>query len=238
MVMRWGLGKHATGRRCGAGLVALFAFIALGTPDAAAHLFHFQNVSLKETQVSADYQLLVRLIDLGANRFDLAREVYQGRLRERIRRPSEPGLVVKAEYQKAIRAPSLEALAQRAEAKHGVALRERIEAALAARDVEGVKAAFRAFFLTQIADLLEAMEARLEDPTATRAGYAVLRYYFSTAFEFHMITRHRLRYFDARNALGDLEASLGSETFPPDSGAFARYRERLLLVLADAVRME
>lgn len=218
-------------------LAALLAGVAtLGALEAEAHLFHFQNVSLKETQVSADYQLLIRLVDLGANRFDLASEVYRGRLRQRIRRVSEPGFVVKAEYQTAVRGPSLEALARRAEARHGLPLRARIEAALAARDVEKVKAAFRAFFLTQIADLLEAMEGQLESPRVAREVYAVLRDYFSTAFEFHMITRQRLRYFDARNALEDLEASLGSEAFPPNPEAFARYRERLLLVLSDVVR--
>src|SRR5262245_56399659 len=119
--------------------------------EARAHLFH-KLWEPPETQLTRDTRVLLLLLDDPAERFDLARQVYEGHTRVRLKpggfrrwliRPNEPGMVFKADYQLHRWSGSLEAEAGRIDRERGTRLGPRLDAALTDGDRGGVRAALR-----------------------------------------------------------------------------------------------
>jgi hypothetical protein len=103
--------------------------------DAAGHLFH-KTYEPPENQMTRDTRLLQLVLDDPAGRFDLARSVWEGTTRVRVKpggfrkwlvRPSEPGQVFKGDYQIHRWSGSLKTEAARIDRRHGTTLVERIE---------------------------------------------------------------------------------------------------------------
>src|SRR5262245_12346291 len=131
--------------------VALVAPVALAPLPAGAHLFH-KLWEPPETQLTRDTRTLQLLLDDPAERFELARQVYEGETRVRLKpggfrrwliRPNEPGMVFKADYQLHRWSGSLEAEAGRIDRERGTRLGPRLDAALTDGDRGGVRAALR-----------------------------------------------------------------------------------------------
>lgn len=144
-------------------VVAVLVLAAWAPPAARAHLFH-KMYEPPETQMTRDTRLLQLLLDDPSERFELARRVWEGAERVRLKpggfrrwlvRPNEPGLVFKADYQLQRWSSSLEQEAARIDRDHGTGLEARIESALSARDRDGVKAGLRAMYAVLLGELLE-----------------------------------------------------------------------------------
>jgi hypothetical protein len=221
-------------------LVAAFA-----PSDAAGHLFH-KMYEPPENQMTRDTRLLQLVLDDPAERFDLARSVWEGTTRVRVKpggfrkwlvRPGEPGMVFKGDYQLHRWSGSLKAEAARIDQRHGTTLVERIETGLAQRSRDQVKSALRAMYLVLLGELLEAVWARLDDlETAERLYPFALRYY-AVNLQGHLNIRHPAAAAAADAALAAIARALGdSETAaPPAPEVFDRQRARLLRVLGEAV---
>ncbi|MBI1846375.1 MAG: hypothetical protein HY294_05265 [Candidatus Rokubacteria bacterium] len=231
-----------TGRALAAAALVLAVW---APPEARAHLFH-KMYEPPETQMTRDTRLLQLLLDDPSERFELARRVWEGAERVRIKpggfrrwlvRPNEPGMVFKADYQLQRWPGSLKEEAARLDRDHGVGLEARIEAALDARDRDGVKAGLRAMYAVLLGELLESLWQHLDDPaTTTRLFGFVLRYY-TVNLEGHLNMRHPAAATTARASLDALGRALGD----PDTGApaapevFDQQRRRLLRVIGEAV---
>ncbi|MBI3327954.1 MAG: hypothetical protein HYZ81_14790 [Nitrospinae bacterium] len=114
---------------------------------AEAHLFH-KVFEVPDNQLTKDYWVLVQLIEFPNERFDLAAEVYRGEVRVRLKpggfrkwlkRPIEPGMVYKADYQLKRWNGALADEIQRVDRTYGTALQQRIEEGLGTRNAEAVK---------------------------------------------------------------------------------------------------
>lgn len=218
---------------------------ALFPSDAAGHLFH-KMYEPPENQMTRDTRLLQLVLDDPAERFDLARSVWEGTTRVRVKpggfrkwlvRPGEPGMVFKGDYQLHRWSGSLKAEAARIDQRHGTTLVERIETGLAQRSRDQVKSALRAMYLVLLGELLEAVWARLDDlETAERLYPFALRYY-AVNLQGHLNIRHPAAAAAADATLAAIARALGdSETAaPPAPEAFDRQRARLLRVLGEAV---
>ena len=229
---------------------ALTAGVVLGltvlsTTDAGAHLFH-KMYEPPETQMTRDTRLLQLLLDDPSERFELARRVWEGTERVRLKpggfrrwlvRPNEPGMVFKADYQLERWSGSLREEAARIDRDHGTALAARIETALGARDRDGVKAGLRTMYAILLGELLESLWQRLDEaePAARLYGF-VLRYY-TVNLEGYLNVRHPAAATTARAALDVLGRALAD----PETGApsapetFDQQRRRLLRVVGEAV---
>jgi len=217
----------------------------LTTTDAGAHLFH-KMYEPPETQMTRDTRLLQLLLDDPSERFELARRVWEGTERVRLKpggfrrwlvRPNEPGMVFKADYQLQRWSGSLKEEAARIDRDHGTALEARIEAALGARDRDGVNAGLRTMYAIMLGELLESLWQRLDDAeTAARLYGFVLRYY-TVNLEAYLNVRHPAAATTARAALDALGRALADpETgAPPAPETFDQQRRRLLRVVGEAV---
>jgi hypothetical protein len=226
-------------------VAAVLSQATLAPPDAAAHLFH-KTYEPPETQLTRDTRLLQLLLDDPSERFDLARRVWEGTTRVRLKpggfrrwlvRPNEPGMVFKADYQLNRWSASLEEEATRIDGERGTTFAARIEAALAARDRDGVKAALREMYVILIGELLESVWERLDQlETAARLYPFVLRYY-TVNLEGYLNVRHPAAATTARAALDAMARALGDpETgAPPAPEVFDQQRRRLLRVVGEAV---
>jgi hypothetical protein len=232
-------------RTIGPHLGALLLVLIPGAVEG--HLFH-RVFELPDTQLTRDYALLVRLIDYPYERFEVAAQVYRGEQRVRLRpggfrgwlkRPLEPGLVFKAEYQVNRWAGSLEREAQRLDRAYGTTLHRRIEAGLRARDAEAVKAAGREMFAYLIRELFEVLWAHLGEAEAPPRLYAFLGRYFSVGLEAFLNLNHRARYLVLRATLDAVERTLGAADrgVPPAPEAFQQQRARFLGTLGQVVPM-
>lgn len=213
---------------------------------AAAHLFH-KNYEPPENQMTRDTRLLQLLLDDPAERFDLARRVWEGATRVRLKpggfrkwlvRPNEPGMVFKADYQLDRWSGSLRAEAARIDQQHGSTLAARIEAGFGERNRDAVKSALRDMYVVLLTELLESLWTHLDDVvTALRLYPFVLRYY-AVNLEGYLNVRQPVAATAARSALESMARALGDpETgAPPAPEAFDRQRTRFLRVLGDAVR--
>jgi hypothetical protein len=229
----------------GRALVLAALVLATWAPPARAHLFH-KMYEPPETQMTRDTRLIQLLLDDPSERFDLARRVWEGTERVRLKpggfrrwlvRPNEPGMVFKADYQLQRWPGSLKAEAARIDRDHSTQLHARIEAALAARDRDGVKAGLRAMYTVLLGELLESLWQRLDDTeTAERLFGFVLRYY-TVNLEAHLNIRHPASATTARASLDAIGRTLGDpETgAPPAPEAFELQRRRLLRVVGEAV---
>lgn len=199
-----------------------------------AHLFHFANVRSRETQVARDFRLIKELTQWGRKDFELAGKVYRGQLRLRERKLSEPGYLLKADYQLRVRVPPLRTLVQATDERRGTSLDAEIEAALRREDPEGLEVALRKFFFVEIADLLGALERQLADREATETTFGVLADYLFTSYEVFLALNHPRFHREVRDALEHLrEALLRAEPLRPGSpGEFGRWRRRLEGLLA------
>jgi hypothetical protein len=206
----------------------------------AAHLFH-QSWAPPENQLTKDTRILQRLVDDPAGSFTLAREVYEGRTRVRVKsgfrrwlvRPNEPGMVFKAEYQLERWSGSLRSEAERIDRERSTRLHPRIETALAAGDRDGVRAALRALYVVLIEELLEALWARLDDvETASRLS-GFVQAYWSVNLEGYFNVRHPGEGSVARSALDAMSRAIGDQSTgaPPSPEAFDRQRRRFLRIL-------
>jgi hypothetical protein len=227
-------------------LAATVLVVAAWAPlDARAHLFH-KMYEPPETQMTRDTRLLQLLLDDPSERFDLARRVWEGTERVRLKpggfrrwlvRPNEPGMVFKADYQLQRWSGSLKEEAGRIDHDHGTTLEERIDAALDARDRDGVKEGLRAMYAVLLGELLESLWQRLDDPeTAARLFGFALRYY-TVSLEGHMNIRHPAAGTTVRASLDAMSRAIGD----PETGApaapevFDQQRRRLLRVIGEAV---
>src|SRR5262245_50828754 len=111
---------------------------------AEAHLFH-KVFELPDTQLVKDYRVLAQLIEYPYERFDLGASVYRGEMRVRLKpggirkwltRPSEPGMVYKADYQLQRWSGTLAEEVQRLDQAYGMALHRQITAGLDRRRAE------------------------------------------------------------------------------------------------------
>jgi hypothetical protein len=234
----------------GAGRRALLAaglgVVMLAAPPAEAHLFH-PGAEPPETQMTRDTWLLQLLLDDPRERFDLARGVWEGTLRVRLKpggfrrwllRPEEPGMVFKADYQLHRWSGSLREEAARLDGERGTALAPRIEAALAGRDREGVKAGLREMYALLLEELLESLWQRLDRPDAAGRLYPFVNRYYALNLEGYLNIHRPAEAATARAALDAIGRTVGdSETgAPPSPRTFEQQRRRFLRVLGEALR--
>lgn len=230
-------------RRTRVGLMALaFAALLANRPGAAgAHLFH-SVFEPRDNQLTRDYLVVVRLIDFPQEKFPLAEEVYRGQERVRLKpggvrswlhRPSEPGMVFKADYQLHRWAGSLEAECRRLDRAYGTSLHSRIEAALHGRNAEAVKAAFRQMFVYLIRELLNGIDAHLGEPAAAQELYEFASRYFTVAHEAFLNVQDRQSALIVRASLDAAERALGDAArgLPPAPEFFEQQRARVVKTL-------
>ena len=232
-------------RLTGALFLAVVGLTALVPLSADGHLFH-KAYEPPETQMTRDTRLLQLLLDDPSERFDLARRVWEGAERVRLKpggfrrwlvRPNEPGMVVKADYQLVRWSGSLKDEAARIDREHRTAFEPRIEAALARRDRDGVKTALRGMYAVLLAELLESLWQRLDQPqTAERLYGFVLRYY-TVNLEGYLNVRHPAASTTARAALDGMGRALADAEsgVPASPEAFDQQRRRLLRVIGEAI---
>lgn len=213
---------------------ALAALVLTSAGAADAHLFHFANVQSRETQVARDFRLIKELTQWGTKDFLLAAQVYRGELRPREQKPSEPGYLLKADYQRRPTSPPLKALVQAMDRRRGTSVDAEIEAALARRDEAGLEAAFRTFFHAQVQDLLEVLDQRLAEPQPAATLFAVLADYLFTSYEVFLALNHPRVHTQVQDALAHLRDALprAAPPKPADPAGFARSRHRLESLLA------
>lgn len=227
--------------------VAGAAVLVFPPGSADAHVFH-QIFEPRDTQLTKDYALLVRLIDYPNEKFELAEEVYRGEQRVRLkpggvrtwlRRPLEPGMVFKADYQVNRWSGSLEEEARRLDQTYGTTLHRRIESGLRARNAETVKAAFREIFFYLIQELFDAIWARLQEPEAPPQLYEFVSRYFSVSLESFVNINHRASYVVLRTTLDAVSRALGDpETgAPPAPEVFQLHRVRFLRTLGQVLNV-
>jgi hypothetical protein len=236
-------------RRGGVARVVVSAIVSAALPlaadEAQAHLFH-KSWEPPETQLTRDTRTLQLLLDDPAERFELAREVYEGRARVRLKpggfrrwlvRPNEPGLVFKAGYQLERWSGSLRTEAERIDHTRGTRLHPRLEAALSARNREGVLAALREMYVVLLDELLASLWERLDDPRTAARLHQLALGYWSVNLEAYVNIRHPAAAPVAGAALAAMERTLGDpETgAPPAPEAFDQQRRRFLRVLREAV---
>ncbi len=230
------------GRPAAVGLA--LAWLVLAPADAAAHLFH-KIYEPPETQMTRDAQVLQLLVDDPTARFELARRVYAGETRVRLKpggfrkwlkRPNEPGLVFKADYQLTRWSGSLKAEAARIDRESGTALAARIEAGLDDHDREAVSTALRDLFVVLLDELTESLWQRLDQARTTARLYPYLSRYYSVNLEGYMNIRHPTAATTARAALDAMARALpDSDTgAPPAPEAFDKQRRRFIRVLREA----
>jgi len=233
-----------TGRRiviAGALLVA-----SLAPSDAAGHLFH-KMYEPPENQMTRDTRLLQLILDDPAERFNLARQVWEGTTRVRVRpggfrkwlvRPGEPGMVFKADYQLLRWSGSLKAEAARIDGRHATALVERIESGLAQRNRDAVKSGLREMYVILLGELLDAVWARLDDVETTERLYPFVLRYYAVNLQSYLNIRRPAAAATAEATLGAIARALGDSesNLPPAPEVFERQRARFLRVLDEAVR--
>jgi hypothetical protein len=219
--------------------------LALAAGEAPAHLFH-RSWAPPETQLTRDTRTLQLLLDDAAERFELARQVYEGRTRVRLKsggfrrwlvRPNEPGLVFKANYQLERWSGSLRAEAERIDRARGTRLQPRLDVALAARDREAARAALRELYVVLLDELLASLWERLDDAATAERLYQLVRGYWSVNLEAHLNIHHPAAAAVAGAALESMSRAIGdSETGAPAAPeAFDLQRRRFLRVLREAV---
>jgi len=225
----------------------VLALLVMAPAVVHAHLFH-DVYEPPDNQLTRDYLLLVKLIDYPYAKFDVALRTYRGEERLRLkpggfrtwlRRPSEPGMVFKADAQLQRWSGTLAEECRRIDAAHGTTLDRRIEAGLAARRAEPVKAAFREVFLYLMADLFNALERHLDAPEAAATLYVFLGRYFGVAHEAWLNVNDRERAVILRAALDAVERAFGDPArgLPPAPEAFTQQRARVLRTLHEALAL-
>ncbi len=223
----------------------VWAALPLAADQAWAHLFH-KSWEPPETQLTRDTRILQLLLDDPAERFELAREVYEGRTRVRLKpggnrrwlvRPNEPGLVFKADYQLERWSGSLQREAERIDHARGSRLHPRLDAALSTRNREGVRAALREMYVVLLDELLASLWERLDEPETAARLYQLVLGYWSVNLEAYVNIHHPAAAPVAGAALAAIERTLGD----PETGApaapevFDKQRRRFLRVLREAV---
>jgi hypothetical protein len=222
-----------------------FVIAAFAPADVAAHLFH-KTYEPPENQMTRDTRLLQLVLDDPAERFDLARQVWDGTTRVRVKpggfrkwlvRPGEPGMVFKADYQLHRWSGSLKAEAARIDKRYGTTFGERVETGLAQRNRDQVKSALREMYVVLLRELLDAVSAHLEDVETTERLYPFLLRYYAVNLQGHLNMRNPAAAGAAEATLAAIARALGdSETgAPPSPETFDRQRARLLRVLGEAV---
>jgi hypothetical protein len=192
--------------------------------------------------------VLVQLSEFPHERFDLATEVYRGEVRVRLKpggfrkwltRPSEPGMVYKADYQLQRWSGSLAAEVQRLDQAYGTTLHEQIVEGLSRRQAEPVKQAFRHVFFYLLSELTEAMWAHLENSEAALRLYQFFCRYFSISLEAFLALNHRIDYLLLRTTIEAIEVALGEpeKALPPSPEMYQQHWRRFLGVLAKALHI-
>jgi hypothetical protein len=112
-----------------------------------------------------------------------------------------------------------------------------MEAALAARSAEGVKAALREMFFYLIRELMDALAARLGEPEAPPQLYDFVTRYFSVSQEAFLNIHHRPRYVVLRAVLDAVERTLGDPErgTPPAPEVFQQQRARFVRTLGEVL---
>ncbi|MBM3219711.1 MAG: hypothetical protein FJZ38_13740 [Candidatus Rokubacteria bacterium] len=224
--------------------IGAFVLATLVPSFADAHLFH-RMYEPPENQLTRDTRLLQLILDDPAERFDLARQVWDGTTRVRVKpggfrkwlvRPGEPGMVFKGDYQVHRWSGSLKAEAARIDQRHGTMLATRIDAGLAQRNRDQVKTALREMYVVLLGELLEAVWTRLDDVETVERLYPFVLRYYAVNLQGHLNMRDPGAAAAAEATLAALARALGdSETgAPPAPEAFARQRARLVRVLTES----
>ena len=227
--------------------LSVAAMVVLLQGQAEAHVFH-EIFELRDTQLSKDYAALIRLIDYPYERFESAEQVYRGEQRVRLkpggfrswlRRPLEPGMVFKADYQVTRWNGSLEEEARRLDQTYGTTLHQRIEGGLRARNAEAIKVAFREMFFYLIRELFEANWAHLQESEAPAQLYEFLSRYFSVGLESFLNINHRATYVLLRATLDSVSRAFGDPATgaPPAPEVFQQQRTRFLRTLGHVLNV-
>jgi hypothetical protein len=232
-----------------AGRLAILGFgsvaLALAPGDVSAHLFH-KVYEPPENQLTRDARVLQLLVSDPTDRLELARAVYEGATRVRLkpggyrtwlRRPTEPGLVFKADYQLNRWSGSLKTEALRIGRERGTALAARIEAGLERRDGETVMAALREMFALLLEELLESLWRRLDQPEVATRLYPHVSSYYAVNLEGYLNARHPSAATTARAALDAMARALPDPQTdaPAAPEAFDQQRRRFVRVLRGAM---
>jgi hypothetical protein len=220
-----------------AALVA--AALLTATPGVVvAHVDH-RSYEPPDTQLTRDYALVHVILTDPSDRFELARQVYDGKVRVRLkpdgfrrtwlRGHAEPGIVFKVDYQRVQWSGSLHGEAVRIDRERGTGIAREIEASLAARDGASAERGLRAMFAVLLEELTGILGRHLEQPaTAKRLHGLVVRYY-AAAIEAHLTINHPHAARVAGAALRAMEAAL---TRP---AVFHKQRHRFLSAIRNAL---
>jgi hypothetical protein len=225
-------------------VAAVLALLLVGG-EAEGHLFH-KMWEPPENQLTRDTRLLQLLLDDPAERFELARLVYEGKERVRLKpggfrrwlvRPNEPGMVFKADYQLERWSGSLEGELERIDGARGSRLGPRMDTALTTRNRDEVRAVLRETYVVLLEELLGAIWERLDQPETTARLYPLALRYWSVNLEGYFNIRHPSGAPGARAALDSMGRQLGDpETgVPAASHAFDQQRRRFLRILREAI---
>jgi hypothetical protein len=232
-----------TGIRVAATVVA--ASIVLFFGEANAHLFH-KGWEPPETQLTRDTRVLQLLVDDPAGPFELARRVYEGQERARLKpigfrrwltRPNEPGLVFKADYQLERWSGSLRGEAERIDAARGTRLAPRLAAALTAHDRDGARAALREMYGVLVEELLASLWNHLDQPEVATRLYQFVLGYWSVNLESYFNIHHPVAASVARTALEAMSRAIGDAESgaPAAPEAFEKQRTRFLRIIHQAM---
>jgi hypothetical protein len=228
-------------------LGAWLSALTLLSGTAEGHLFH-QVYEVPDNQLTKDYVVLLRLIEFPDENFALAEQVYRGEQRVRLkpgglrswlRRPLEPGMVFKADYQLHRWTGSLAGEAKRLDHTYGTAFDRRLEAGFRGRHAEAVKTALREMFFYLMRELFEALWLHLEKAEAPWRLYGFLGRYFSVSQEAFLNLNHRARYVVLRAVLDAVERTLGDADrgIPPAPEVFQQQRVRFLRTLGEVLQV-
>ncbi len=228
-------------------LTMALPFLVVFPAVAEAHLFH-TVFELRDNQLTKDSLLVLRLVEFPDENFAMAEAVYLGEQRLRLkpggfrtwlRRPLEPGMVFKADYQMHRWSGSVEAECRRLDHDYGTMLHRRIEAGLSARNADAVRTAFREMFFHLIRELFDAIGAHLGEPEAPIQLYEFLARYFSVAHEAFLNINHRSSAVVLRAVLDAVGRTLGDAErgTPPAPEVFHQQRVRFLRTLGHALQI-
>lgn len=218
---------------------------ALAPSGARGHLFH-KVYEPPENQMTRDTRLLQLILDDPSERFDLARQVWDGTTRVRLKpggfrrwlvRPNEPGMVYKADYQLHRWSGSLKAEARRIDEQYGTNLMIRIETGLTEHSRDAVTTALREMYVVLLRELLEALWQHLDEPAVAAWLYPFVLRYYTVNLEAFLNTSRPVAATTARAALDAMGRAIGdAETgAPPAPNVFDQQRRRLLRVITEAV---
>ena len=214
--------------------------------QARAHLFH-KFYEPPENQLTLDYRVVHVLLEQPDVRFEVVRSVYNGETRLRLKpggfrrwlkRPAEPGLVWKADYQLKRWSGSLKGEVERIDQARETGLAARIDDGFARRDREAVLAAFREVFVVLLEELLGSVGRQLGDAEMMARLYPYVIGYYAVCLQAYLTIHHPSAARATHSALDGMGRAFGDPKagMPPSPAAFQRHQRRFLRAIKEAVQ--